>query len=121
MRGRDDRSDGLFSYVRLEERIPADHPLRAVRRLADEALAALNGRFEALFPSDRPARLGARTASPPSEQPVGGEPGAVPEAAELCPDHVLGDAAPSRGGVETAIGTREHARRAHHGRDALDA
>src|SRR3954471_24891475 len=49
MRGRDDRADGLFSYVRLEERIPADHPLRAVRRLADEALAALNGRFEALY------------------------------------------------------------------------
>ena len=43
------RSDGLFSYVRLDERIPADHPLRAVRRLADEALAALNGRFEALY------------------------------------------------------------------------
>src|SRR5215207_5567357 len=39
MRGRDDRSDGLFLYVRLEERIPADHPLRAVRRLADECLA----------------------------------------------------------------------------------
>src|SRR5829696_7805011 len=51
MRGRDDRSDGLFSYVRLEERVPADHPLRAVRRLADEALAALNGRFEALYSS----------------------------------------------------------------------
>jgi transposase len=51
MRGRDDRADGLFSYVRLEERIPADHPLRAVRRLADEALAALNGRFEALYSS----------------------------------------------------------------------
>ena len=51
MRGRDDRSDGLFSYVRLEERIPADHPLRAIRRLADEALAALNGRFEALYSS----------------------------------------------------------------------
>src|SRR5438046_221480 len=51
MRGRDDRADGLFSYVRLEERIPADHPLRAVRRLADEALAALNGRFEGLYSS----------------------------------------------------------------------
>src|SRR5215207_3746057 len=51
MRGRDDRSQGLFSYVRLEERIPADHPLRAVRRFADEGLAALNGRFEALYSS----------------------------------------------------------------------
>lgn len=49
MRGRDDRDEGLFSYVRLEERVPADHPLRAIRSLADEALAALNGRFEALY------------------------------------------------------------------------
>ena len=39
MRGRDDRNEGLFSYVRLEERVPADHPLRAIRSLADEALA----------------------------------------------------------------------------------
>ena len=45
MRGRDDRDEGLFSYVRLEERVPADHPLRAIRSLADEALAVLNGRF----------------------------------------------------------------------------
>jgi transposase len=49
MRGRDDGSEGLFSYVRLEERVPADHPLRAIRALADEALAGLNGRFEALY------------------------------------------------------------------------
>jgi transposase len=40
---------GFFSYVRLEERVPADHPLRAIRALADEALAGLNGRFEALY------------------------------------------------------------------------
>src|SRR5215211_5919124 len=51
MRGRDDRSEGLFCYVRLEERVPADHPLRPIRALADEALAALNGRFEALYSS----------------------------------------------------------------------
>ena len=51
MRGRDDRSEGFFSYVRLEERIPADHPLRAIRGLADEALGALNGRFEGLYSS----------------------------------------------------------------------
>ncbi len=49
MRGRGDRDEGLFSYVRLEERVPADHPLRAIRSLADAALAALNGRFEALY------------------------------------------------------------------------
>lgn len=51
MRGRDDRSEGLFSYVRLEERIPADHPLRPIRALADEALGTLNKRFEGLYSS----------------------------------------------------------------------
>jgi transposase len=49
MRGRDDRSEGFFSYVRLEERIPKDHPLRPIRVLADEALASLNQRFEGLY------------------------------------------------------------------------
>ena len=49
MRGRDDRAEGMFSYIRLEERVPADHPLRAIRRLADEALAALNGRLDAVY------------------------------------------------------------------------
>src|SRR6202167_2250421 len=49
MRGRDDRSEGFFAYVRLEERIPSDHPLRAIRALADEALGSLNKRFEGLY------------------------------------------------------------------------
>lgn len=49
MRGRDDRNEGLFSYVRLEERVPKEHPLRAIRTLADEALATLNERFNALY------------------------------------------------------------------------
>lgn len=56
MRGRDDRSEGLFSYVRLEERVPADHPLRPIRKLVDEALSALHKRFEALYsPMGRPS------------------------------------------------------------------
>lgn len=49
MRGRDDRSEGMFSYVRLEERVPSDHPLRPIRALADEALASLSDRFAALY------------------------------------------------------------------------
>lgn len=49
MRGDDRHDDGLFSFIRLEERVPADHPLRAVRALADEVLAGLSGRFEALY------------------------------------------------------------------------
>jgi transposase len=62
MRGREDRSESLFSYVRLDERVPADHPLRAIRALADEVLAGLNGRFETLYsqmgrPSIPPEKL----------------------------------------------------------------
>jgi transposase len=49
MRGLEDRSEGLFSYVRLEERVPKDHPLRPIRALADEALGRLNGRFDELY------------------------------------------------------------------------
>jgi hypothetical protein len=62
MRGRDDRSEGFFSYVRLEERIPKDHALRPIRGLADKALASLTRRFEGLYstmgrPSKSPEML----------------------------------------------------------------
>ena len=53
MRGRAAVSADLFSDVRLDEQVPADHPLRPIRALADEVLAdevlaGLNGRFERL-------------------------------------------------------------------------
>ena len=38
MRGEDQRSEGFFSYVRLETRIPADHPLRAILEIVDVRL-----------------------------------------------------------------------------------
>ena len=49
MRGQDERRDTLFSYVRPDSRIPQNHPLRLIRRVADEALAALDARFAALY------------------------------------------------------------------------
>ena len=49
MRGRDDRDEGMFSYIWLEDRVPSDHPLRAIRVLTDEVLAALYGRFEGMY------------------------------------------------------------------------
>ena len=49
LRGRDDRAEGIFSYIRLEEPVPADRPLRALRELADEVPAGLNRRFAALY------------------------------------------------------------------------
>src|SRR5882672_2261520 len=62
MRGEDQRSEVLFSYVRLESRIPADHPLRAIRTLIDEALNGLSRDFNKLYardgrPSIPPERL----------------------------------------------------------------
>ena len=62
MRGEDQRSEGFFSYVRLEDRIAADHPLRAIRELVDEALRGLSRTFDRLYaregrPSIPPERL----------------------------------------------------------------
>jgi len=49
MRGQQERSGALFSYVSIEERIPPTHPVRRIRRLADQALAELHGTFEVLY------------------------------------------------------------------------
>ena len=62
MRGDDERSEGFFSYVRLETRIPADHPLRTIRGLVDTALLKLSPAFDRLYaregrPSIPPERL----------------------------------------------------------------
>ena len=38
MRGDQRVQDGMFSYVSLEQRVPQDHPLRAVRKLTDTVL-----------------------------------------------------------------------------------
>jgi transposase len=56
MRGGDERSGELFSYVDLERRVRADHPLRAIRAIVNEALAALERDFAALYaPLGRPS------------------------------------------------------------------
>ncbi len=63
MRGADQRSGSLFSYVDLEERVLADHPLRTIREIANAALGALSGQSEAIYatgvsgPSIPPERL----------------------------------------------------------------
>src|ERR671917_821828 len=62
MRGCDDRTGSLFSYVDLEKRIRQDHPLRTIRTLGDDALALMDGAFADLYsalgrPSIPPERL----------------------------------------------------------------
>lgn len=62
MRGDDQQQDGVFSYVSLEQRVPSGHPLRRIRKLVDEALAELTGRFDELYagtgrPSIAPEKL----------------------------------------------------------------
>ena len=49
MRGGDARTEALFSYVSCERRVPTDHPLRAVRKIVNEALTALSPEFEKLY------------------------------------------------------------------------
>ena len=62
MRGADQKSGSLFSYVSCEERVPSDHPLRSMRLIVDEALEVLSPEFEQLYsklgrPSIPPEKL----------------------------------------------------------------
>src|ERR1700730_7993371 len=59
MRGGDVRGGALFSYVSCEARVPLDHPLRPIRKIVDEALAALSAEFEKLY-----AKLGRPSIAP---------------------------------------------------------
>ena len=62
MRGGDHEPDAMFSYVSMEDRIPPDHPLRAMRGLIDTALREMSPRFTLLYaktgrPSIAPEKL----------------------------------------------------------------
>jgi transposase len=62
MRGADDQPGAMFSYVSLEERVPPDHPLRAIRRITDRALERMSPQFGTLYvkfgrPSIAPEKL----------------------------------------------------------------
>ncbi len=62
VRGEQDPQVGMLAFIDVETRIPQDHPLRSIRRLADEALAALSPTFDVMYaevgrPSIPPERL----------------------------------------------------------------
>jgi transposase len=62
MRGDDEQQAAMFSYVTMAQRIPADHPARQIRVLADRALGRMDAQLEQLYsstgrPSIAPERL----------------------------------------------------------------
>src|SRR5258708_5660004 len=62
MRGQDHQQSDMFSYLSPEERVRKDHPLRAIRAMADQALNNMSERFEAMYaktgrPSIPPEKL----------------------------------------------------------------
>jgi transposase len=61
MRGQQERTGPLFSYVSTADRIPKGHPLRQVRQLADQVLDRLNPTFCRLYPE------GGRPSIPPEQ------------------------------------------------------
>jgi transposase len=62
MRGDDIQQSAMFSYLSPEQRVPADHPLRAIRQICDKVLAQLSGLFATMYaeigrPSVAPEKL----------------------------------------------------------------
>jgi transposase len=62
MRGHESNQGYMFSYLSPDERVPADHPLRRIKGLAESALRKLSRRFDRMYahegrPSIPPERL----------------------------------------------------------------
>src|SRR5713226_7142582 len=62
MRGHDEQTGHMFSYLSPEQRVPADHPLRAIRQMTDRVLARLSQKFTRMYstigrPSIPPEKL----------------------------------------------------------------
>ena len=52
MRGRRNPQITMLVFIDLEERVPSTHPLRTIKRLADEALADLSSTFDQMYAKD---------------------------------------------------------------------
>ena len=62
MRGEMEQQSGMFSYLTLEQRIPQDHPARAIRAIVDRSLERMDAELDKLYakkgrPSIAPERL----------------------------------------------------------------
>jgi len=51
MRGADERQSSLFSFVGMEDRVPAEHPLRSILTMANQALEAIRPRLDRMYAS----------------------------------------------------------------------
>ena len=49
MRGPDEQTSGMFSYLSPEQRVRPDHPLRAIRRMTDQVFATLSPQFTKMY------------------------------------------------------------------------
>ena len=49
MRGDDHQQEGMFSYISPEKRVPADHPLRPIRKIVDGILNEMSPKFAKLY------------------------------------------------------------------------
>jgi hypothetical protein len=73
VRGRQTQQAAMLALLDTDTRVPPDHPLRAIRRLADEALVELSPLFDRMYaevgrppsipPEDAPSRRGTREAA----------------------------------------------------------
>lgn len=52
MRGADTFTESLFTLRKLEDFVPAEHPLRTIRSMVNEALAKMGGLFVAMYAAD---------------------------------------------------------------------
>src|SRR5215813_13685722 len=62
MRGTDSQQSGMFSYISAERRVPADHPLQAIRTMVEVALRNMSKEFATMYakagrPSIAPEKL----------------------------------------------------------------
>ena len=61
MRGKPEQQLAMLTSVSTEDLIPADHPIRKIRRIVDEVLGELDGEFDSMY-----SRIG-RPSIPPEQ------------------------------------------------------
>ena len=61
MRGSDDTQEALFSFSKLEDFVPSDHPLRPIREIVNVALRDMNELFSSIY------KAGGRASIPPEK------------------------------------------------------